>query len=114
MWVDHPNLTPEVNRAIKESELSGGIWWKDLPVGSKVIVRTRNTRYEIENREDGSYIQGHEKYCPQPTKASIHGSTFGGSMIKAGWLGVGMYLEFSTDRTITTSQIQDVQEIGGA
>ena len=112
MHKDHPNLSPEINNAIRESELAGGISWKDLPVGSRAEVQTKNTLYKLEKREDGSYIEGSSRFCPQPTKASIHGSTWGGSMLKMGWLGVGMYLEFSLDgyeRAITTSQIQDVR-----
>lgn len=116
MHQDHPNLSPEINNAIRESELAGGVWWKDLPVNSRVEVQTKNRLYLLEKRDDGDYIQGHPEYCELPTKAHIHGSTFGGSMLKVGWLGVGMYLEFSIPGrqfghdTITTSQIQDVRQ----
>jgi hypothetical protein len=111
MYVDHPNLTPEVNAAIRDSELAGGVFIKNLPIGTTVKVQTNNTLYTIDHNEDGDYIQGSPKYCPERTKASIHGSTFGGSMIKVGWIGVGMYLEFSTPEhgTIGTSKIQSFE-----
>jgi|SRR5208337_2495886 len=121
----HPNLSKKINDQIAESELQGGVWIRKpegaavkdepyLPVGKTLKVRTMNTTYLIENREDGTYISGNAKYCPEPTKCNIHGSTWGGSMLKMGWIGVGMYLEFSTDKhpyRITTSEIQDVQEL---
>ena len=113
MHKDHPNLTPEVNNAIQESELAGGIWWRGLPVGSVVQVQTANTLYRLEKREDGDYISGNQKYCPEPTKVSIHGSTWGGSMLKIGFLGMAMYLEFSVEGhgTITTSLMSNVERL---
>src|SRR5258708_1502008 len=114
MHKDHPNLSPEINRNIRESELSGGVWVKELKVGERVEMQTRNTLYLIEKREDGLYISGHLGYCRVPTKAYIHGSTWGGSMLKVGFVGVGMHLEFATDEhpdAITTSTIADVKLI---
>lgn len=110
----HPNLTPEVNRNIAQSEIEGGVFLDKLPVGSVLHVRTMNTSYTIEKREDGNYISGHPKYCPEPTRAAINGSTWGGSMIKIGFIGRGMFLEFHTVKhagRITTSQIQDITEV---
>lgn len=123
MHEPHPNLNPEINASMADSELVGGVWLhkpefataaegESLPVGKSLKVKTRNTEYLIENREDGTYISGHATYCPVPTKCFISGSTWGGSVLKVGWVGVGMYLEFSTDEfpyCITTSRIADVQ-----
>lgn len=111
MYQDHPNLSPEINAAMREMELNGGIWYDKLPAGSVVQVQTKNTLYVIEKRSDTqSFITGHPKYCPIPTECRINGSTFGGSMLRIGWLGVGMHLEFCLgDGVITTSQIQDVR-----
>jgi hypothetical protein len=109
---DRPNLTPEVNAAIRQSEADGGIWWNNVDPGLRALVRTKSRTYIIEKREnDLTFISGHPQYCPSPVAASIHGSTWGGSMIKIGWIGVGMRLEFSTvlhPKSITTTIIQDV------
>ena len=119
--MDNPNLSPEVNAAIAESELQGGIFIDKLPVGKTLKVTTRNSVYFIDRvaeGKEGLTIQGHPRYCPEPTPAYILGSTFGGSMLKIGFIGRGMHLEFSfyennnTHRgTITTSQIQEVEEV---
>jgi hypothetical protein len=119
MFKPHPNLMPEVNAAIIESEIDGGAWIKDLPVGKTLKVTTRNTVYFIERVAEGNEgltIQGHPRYCPEPTPAHILGSTFGGSMLKIGFVGRGMHLEFSLNNnefrgSTITSQIQDVEEI---
>ena len=121
----HPNLTPEINNAIAESELMGGVFIKDLPVGKTLKVRTQNTVYFIDRVSEGPEgltIQGHPRYCKEPVKAYILGSNFGGSMIKIGFVGRGMYMEFTLvttgepkqaryHGTIVTSQIQEVEEI---
>lgn len=111
MYQDNPGLTPELNAKLRDMELAGGIWYDKLPVGSVVEVQTKNTRYILEKRSDTqSFIQGNAKYCPIPTECRINGSTFGGSMIRIGWLGVGMFLEFQMGGgTITTSQIESVR-----
>ena len=109
-YKDHPNLSPEINHAFRKSELDGGIWFKELPIGSVVEVQTKHTLYIIERRLDGDYIQGNLKYCPEPIKCRIAGSTWGGSMLKVGWIGIDMLLEFSVgDFSITTSIIKDVR-----
>lgn len=123
---DHPHLAPEVSKAIAESERAGGIWLKDISFPHEVRVQTRNTIYSIKRNSDTTWlIKGHRHYCPEWTEVYIHGSTFGGSMLKVGFIGRGMYLEFSaigkdrddriTDQLpehayYTTSQIQDVWE----
>lgn len=82
-----------------------------------IIVHTKNTKYvftHIQGRvrgqafkEDGMPI----RYLYTEEVVHIHGSTFGGSMIRTGFVGVGMHLEFSTKNApgITTSEIQSVQ-----
>jgi len=114
MAMNHPNLSNEINSNIAQSEIEGGVFLKDLPVGAVLHVRTRNTSYTVEKRADGLYISGHAEYCPEPVSCHIHGSTFGGSMLKVGFIGRGMHMEFTAEGhpgIITTSAIQDVTEV---
>jgi hypothetical protein len=114
MFQPHPNLSDEVNNAIVESELAGGVFLDKLVIGKKLQVQTRNTLYTIERREDGLYISGNAKYCPEPVKCSIPGSNFGGSMLKMNFVGRGMFMEFHTGEhptVIVTSEIKEVTEI---
>lgn len=116
-FAPHPNLSDELNNAIAISEAEGGAYIEKLPVGKSLRVKTRNTVYFIERvaeGREGLTIQGHPRYCAEPTKAYILGSTFGGSAIKLGFVGRGLYLEFTTDKhpsAIVTSQVQEVEEI---
>lgn len=128
MFEGHPNLSREINGKIAESEVLGGVWVHPhpdyvceeikaqpvLPCGAVLKIQTRNTLYTLEKRgEREFYIQGHPKYCPEPTRCYIAGSSWGGSMMKAGFIGRGMVLEFSTDAfaSLHTSTIQEITEV---
>lgn len=81
------------------------------------IIQTRNTKYvltQVQGRmrgqafkEDGSQ----PRYLANEEIIHFHGCTYGGSMIRIGFIGVDMHLEFSTKDSgpITTSAIQSVQ-----
>ena len=110
----HPNLSDEVNRNIVQSEIEGGVRLKDLPPGSRLQVTTRNTCYQllvlIGNM---ALITGHPLYCPRPVVVRIHGSTWGGSMLKLEFIGRGMHMEFVHPQyqlPIITSPIQEIRE----
>jgi hypothetical protein len=125
--MNHPNLSDGINSNIAESEILGGVWLVEhaehvtaeikaqpvLPVGKTLKVQTKNTLYFIEKRGPKEfYISGSEKFCPVATRCNVHGSTWGGSMLKVGFVGRGMHLEFSTDeyRVVTTSEIEEITE----
>ena len=132
MSLPHPNLSDDINAKLIRSEIEGGIWLNMpdpsasvahkeatekgnvLAIGKMLLVQTKNTLYRIEKRgEDDFWISGSERFCPTPIKANIHGSTFGGSMLKMEFVGRGMYLEFSipgSQGIITTSEIQEIRE----
>lgn len=111
--VNHPNLSDEINANIAKSEILGGLKVSDIRLDQIIHVQTRNTLYKIKRDIDSLYIIGHSTYCPVWTRCDIHGSTFGGSMLKLGFIGRDMHMEFSTDvhsGTIVTSAIQDIYE----
>jgi len=66
-------------------------------------------RYEGDNK---ALISGHPVFCPEPVLINIHGSTWGGAMLKEHFVGRGMHLEFDHPdfELITTSVIEDVTE----
>jgi hypothetical protein len=108
----HPNLSDEVNRNIVQSEIEGGVHLDDLGEGAILEVETQNRLYTIVNCGRGkALISGHAKFCPYPVLVWIHGSTWGGSMLKVRFIGRGMRLEFRhpTYKTITTSRIVEIR-----
>lgn len=112
---EHPNLSDEVNAAIKSSEESWGFKLSDIPDLTFVEVQTQNTLYTLVKEEKDCTIIGHPKYCPHPTRVRVAGCTFGGSMLKVDHLFEGGYLEFvilegyNKNKTVTTSRIKSVR-----
>ena len=59
-------------------------------------------------------ISGHPEFCPEPVLVRIEGSNWGGSMLKASYVGRGMHLEFRHPNypvPIVTSLIQEIQPL---
>lgn len=118
MFRPHQNLSDEINRNIIQSEIEGGVYLRDLPEAAKLEVQTRNRYYIIVAGRDGSaWISGHPEFCPEPVLVHIAGSNWGGSMLKAAYLGRGMHMEFrhpDYEGPIITSQIVDIRVLSEA
>ncbi|MBI3209280.1 MAG: hypothetical protein HYZ37_10325 [Candidatus Solibacter usitatus] len=108
-----PHLSDSINSNIVQSEVEGGVYLKDLLVDSTLEIETQNRFYHLVTLGAGHYlIQGHPEFCPQPTLVSVTGSNWGGSMLKSGFVGRGMHLEFmhpGINRPIITSPIVDIR-----
>jgi hypothetical protein len=114
MFAPHPNLSDEVNRNIVQSEIEGGVFLGGLPPSTVLQIRTQHHCYTALLLGDSSaLISGHPQYCPQPVPVTIAGSTWGGSMLKARFIGRGMLLEFQHleySTPIVTSPIEEIRE----
>ena len=85
-----------------------GVDIRDLSPGTTVIVRTRHSCYRlvmVEPETRRVLVSGGE-WFPVPTEAQLVGATGGGSMLKPGWIGVGLKVELrQTNQRITTSLV---------
>ncbi len=109
----NPHLDDTINRRIVQSEIEGGVDLRELRPGTVLEVRTQNRAYTLRYQGLGqALISGHPVFCPEPVLVTIHGSTWGGSMLKERYIGRGMHLEFGHPvyQPITTSLIVDVSE----
>lgn len=101
-------------RDIIASDTDEGVYLEELSPGEHLEIQTRSRCYHLFNQGEGEVlISGHPEYCPEPVQVRVHGSTWGGSMLKQGFIGQGMYLEFSHPQhsTITTSRIVDIRPV---
>ncbi len=117
LFKPHPNLDEEINRNICRSEIEGGVFLRDLPVGAVLEIETRNRFYRLVNTgRNCALLSGHLKYCPEPVLVRIHGSTWGKSMIKTHFIGRGMHMEFRHPvyGVVRTSRIQEIRELDRA
>ena len=110
------NLHPDIIAAIINPEREMDVDLLKLKAGTKLEVQTQNTLYTIEILEEGAtevLISG-GSYFPETKKAFFNGSTFGGSMLKIGHVGFGMYMEITIPvvGTITTSSCKSCKIIG--
>ena len=114
LFAQHPpHFSDAINRNIIQSEIEGGVDLRHLSPGTVLEVQTRNHVYRIVSEQGGeAWICGHPVFCPDPVLVDIHGSTWGGSMIRERYIGRGMHLEFGHPDywRITTSRILEVQE----
>jgi hypothetical protein len=89
-----------------------GVILKTLAVCDTIQARTRNSDYEIFMLDPASgraLVRG-GKYFAEPMEATVCGSTFGGCMLKLGWLGIGLRMEFyANDQRTVTSPVQSLR-----
>ena len=111
----HPNLGDQVNRNIIRSEIEGGVHLHDLSRGAVLEIETMDWTCRLEYAgEFEGWVSGHPKFCPEPVRVYVAGSTWGGSMLKQYFIGRGMYLEFlhPVHKRILTSPVIEIRELG--
>jgi hypothetical protein len=85
---------------------TAGVHLRDLPPFTTLLVWTMNSLYRVVVTQwPEVYLQG-GAYFPAPTLAHVDGSSFGGSSLRAGWIGAGLLMEIrSGGRRIITSPV---------
>jgi len=95
-----------LDEAIKCNDKLEGVMLSALMPRDTIRASTLNSEYEISllDPESGHVLLKGGKHFLEPVDATVNGSTFGGWMIKLGWLGVGLRMEFSSNgqRFVTT------------
>jgi hypothetical protein len=86
-----------------------GISLREIEPLTTIVVRTHNSCYRILITHDTTAIVRGGAFFPEPTPARIDGSGLGGTLLKVGWIGIGLRMEiFSDGRRIITSPVRDV------
>ena len=95
-----------------EVSRADGIHLADVEPLATLFVRTENSVYQItvvQPQHRHVLVQG-GRFFPQPTRASLSGSTFGGSCLKLAWVGIGFRMEFHyAGEWIVTSRVRSIQ-----
>jgi hypothetical protein len=86
-----------------------GVTLESLESYDTIYAQTRNSDYKIfllDPKSGRALVQG-GKFLTEPVEATISGSTFGGCMLKMGWLGVGLRMEININgQRLETSPVQ--------
>jgi hypothetical protein len=72
---------------------------------TSLFVQTRNTRYHIIVSRGGDIVIQGGTFFPDPTPARLDGATMGSSLLKLGWIGIGLRMEIRAagQRIVTTT-----------
>jgi hypothetical protein len=95
----------EISRSLKGVELA------TLEPYDTVVVRTVNSHYRIFllDPETGRALLDGGRQITEALEARVIGSSFGGSILRTGWIGVGLRMEACVDdRYIRTSPVQSL------
>ena len=88
-----------------------GIGLIEVDTFTTLVVRTDNSVYRITILKPHLrevLVQG-GKFFPERTRACLSGSSFGGSCLKLGWVGLGLHMEFHAgDQWIITSHVRAI------
>ena len=88
-----------------------GIGLSEVDALATLVVRTDNSVYQI------TILQAYTRevivkggvFFPTHTRACLNGSSFGGSCLKLGWVGIGSHMEFhADDQWIITSHVRSI------
>ena len=94
-----------------EADGSEGIAIQSLAPGTTLIVQTLNSTYRLIVLDGGHYdvlVQGGALF-PKATLAQLQGASAGGSLVKTGWIEVGLRVELRVGpRQIITSPVRSV------
>jgi hypothetical protein len=89
-----------------------GVILESMEACDTIHARTRNSVYEIfllDPKSGRALVRGGKCFA-EPMEVIVNGSTFGGCMLKAGWLGVGLQMEFlANGRRTITSPVQSLR-----
>jgi hypothetical protein len=110
----HRHFDSAIDSGIGEPEVEYELSLEDLRVGAVIEVETAHHTYRIENRGDGKVLMvGHPTYCPKPLLVELYGSTAGAGMIKMGFLGPGMRMQFKhpSRGVIATSPVLAIRQL---
>jgi hypothetical protein len=88
---------------------SRGVNVLDLEPLTELRVETNNSLYHIVvSQRTTVFVQG-GRFFPETSRAHLAGATFGGSLLKIGWIGVGMQMEIcGDDGPIVTSPVRRI------
>ena len=82
-----------------------GLRLSALAAGTIVGIKTRHSQYRVPviGPREGRVLVTGAKWFPEPTEVRLTGATAGGSILKTGWIGLGLKLEMAVGRRLATT-----------
>ena len=96
---------------VEAASQADGVGLTDVDTFTTLVVQTDNSVYHITILQPFKrevFVQG-GAFFPEWRRACLGGSSFGGSCLKLGWLGIGLHMEFhADDQWIITSHVRSI------
>ena len=93
----------------EETATGRGLDLRDVEPLTTMTIQTRNSHYRVIVTRGTSVVVQGGQFFPDAVAARIDGSGFGGSLLKVGWIGVGMRMEIvAGDQRVITSPVHDI------
>jgi hypothetical protein len=93
------------------TRIVNGIDVRKLPAETEVSVDTSNSHYRFVMLDDGgvrALVRG-GRYFEDEAEARIEGSSLGGTLLRRGWIGLGLSMELSVaGKRLDTSRVQAI------
>jgi hypothetical protein len=92
-------------------EWTNGLQVDDLPSLEHLVVRTRNTTYEITilSPQTGEVMVRGGRFFPEPTRVRLTGASLGGSFLKMRGIYIGFGIELWHDgESVVTSPVRSI------
>ncbi len=89
-----------------------GLSINELESISTLLIRTQNSLYRVIVLQppDANIIVQGGHFFPEASEGRLIGSSFGGSFLKMGWIGIGFRMEiYQGLRRIVTSPVQSIE-----
>ena len=83
-----------------------GVELRQLEPMTTLLVWTWNSRYRLIVANGSDVLVQGGSFFPEPMPAHVDGASAGGSLLKMGWIGVGLLIEFRVKgKRIVTSPV---------
>lgn len=95
---------------LKLIQQADGVKLDQLEPMTTLVVRTLNSLYRLIVADGSDVLVQGGSFFPEPTFAKLDGASAGGSVLKTGWIGVGLLMEFRVEgKRIITSPVLAIE-----
>ncbi len=115
--VPSPRAGVQIETFASAADTAGGVRLRDLAAFDRLIIRTRNSVYDVTvlDAATARILAVGGFFLPGPVEVTLSGATLGGSLLKVGWILLGFHLEFLHDRQrVVTTRVRDVRRVAAS
>ena len=110
----HLDVVPQhrtLDGIVEAVSQADGIGLTDVEAFTTLVVQTENSVYQVTILKPHArevLVQG-GAFFPDRRRACLSGSSFGGSCLKMGWVGLGLHMEFhAEDQWVVASHVPTI------